>query len=168
MEDLALRLYGNLGIAPWRRTLGDEPTEARAIAGHERVEVVDEWRQSERAKDAAEWPGELDLGEERYARTTVARDGCAIAEYEPPTFAAPFLWHRGEQAPRLLIRERKQCEFLASVERGDDPRRPAAEPSATGVEQNRARKLMAGHYAGAQVRGHIQKTMPLLAASTCA
>jgi hypothetical protein len=87
-------------------------------------------------------------------------DWRAIAEYEPPTFAAPFLWHRGEQAPRLLIRERKQCEFLASVKRGDDPRRPTAEPSAARIEQNRAREVIGGHYAGVHVLGPFQKTMP--------
>ena len=101
---------------------------------HEPVKHVDERRQSERVKNAAERSGELDLGKEHDAATPVARDWRAIAEYEPPTFAAPFLGHGGEQAPGFLIGERKQCQFFASVERGDDPRRPTAEPSAAGIE----------------------------------
>jgi len=86
------------------------------------------------AQNAAERLGELDLSKEHDASTPVARAWRAIAEYEPPTFAASFLWYRGEQAPCLLIRQRKQCEFLASVKRGDDPRRPTAEPSAARIE----------------------------------
>ena len=117
-------------------------------------------RQSKHPQDAAERSGELDLSKEHDASARVARDWRAIAEYEPPTFAAPFLWHRGEQAPRLLIREPKQCEFLALVERGDDPRRPAAEPSAAGIEQNWARRVMGGPCAGVKVLGHFQKTIP--------
>jgi hypothetical protein len=77
-----------------------------------------------------------------------------------------LLWHRVEEAPRLLVGEREQCEFLASIERGDDPHRPAAELSTAGVEQNRARQLMGGH-PGAHVRDHFQKTMPFLSTPTC-
>ena len=108
----------------------------------------------------AERSGEVDLSKEHQASTPVARDWRAIAEYEPPTLAPPFIWQRSEQAPRLLFRERKQCEFLASVECDDDPRRPTAEPSAAGIEQNRAREAMRVHEAGIQVLGHFQKTMP--------
>jgi hypothetical protein len=61
------------------------------------------------------------------------------------------LRHRSEQAPRFLIGERKQCKLLASVQRGDDPRRPTAEPSAAGIEQHRAREGIGGHYAGVHV-----------------
>jgi hypothetical protein len=149
-----------LGIPPWRRTLGDEPAKTLAILSHEPVKHVDERRQSERAKDASERSGELDLGKEHEAPTSVARDWGTIAEYEPPAFAAPFLRHRSEQAPGLLIGERKQCQFFASVERGDDPRRPTAEPSAAGIEQDRARQVRGGRYAGVKVLGHFQKTMP--------
>jgi hypothetical protein len=102
----------------------------------------------------AERSGELDLSKEQDAPTPVARDWRAIAEYEPPTFAAPFLRHRGKQAAGLLIRERKQCQFCASVELGDDPRRPTAKPSAAGIEQNRARELRGGRY----VRVHMLRS----------
>lgn len=146
-----------LGIPPWRKTLGHEPAKALAILSHQPVKQVDERRQSERAKGAAERSGELDLGKEHDAPTPVARDWRAIAEYEPPTFAAPILRHRGEQAPGLLIGERKQCQFLASVERGDDPRRPTAEPSAAGIEQNRAWQVRGGRYARAHVSPPLRK-----------
>ncbi len=103
----------------------------------------------------------MDLGKEHEGPTSVARDCGTIAEYEPPAFAAPFLRHRSEQAPGLLIGERKQCQFFASVERGDDPRRPTAEPSAAGIEQDRARQVRGGRYARAHVLRPVRrKTMP--------
>ena len=110
------------------------------------VSSVDERRQSEPAQDAPEWTRKLDFRKEHDAPTPVARDWRAIAEYEPPTFPAPFLRHRGEQAPGLLIRERKQRHFLASVKSGDDPRRPTAELSPAGIEQNRAWEVRGGSY----------------------
>ena len=59
--------------------------------------------------------------------------------------------------PGLFIRERKQCQFLVSVESGDDPRRPTTEPSAARIEQNRAREVKGGRYGGAQVLCHFRK-----------
>ena len=82
-----------LGIPPWRRTLGDESAHALAILSQDPVKHVDERRQSQCAKDAAERSGELDLGEEHDAPTLVARDWRPIAAYKPPTFAAPILRH---------------------------------------------------------------------------
>ncbi len=94
----------------------------------------------------AERSSELDSGKEHYACAPVSRHRCAIAENEPPTFATSFLGDRCEQEAGLLIRERKQRQFLTSVKRGDDPRRPTAESSAAGVEQNRTRELKAGSW----------------------
>ncbi len=139
------------GIPPWRRTLRDEPAKPLSIPSQDPVKHIHERRQSERTKEVAQWSGELDLGEEHDAPTLVARDCRPIAEYEPPTFAAPFLRHRGEQVPGLLIGERKQCQFFTSVKRGDDPRRPTAEPSAAGVEQNQAPGIRRARYARAHV-----------------
>ncbi len=123
-----------LGIPPWCRTLGDEPANVLARLSQDPVKHVYDRGQSERAKDAAEWSGELDLGEEHDAPTLVARNWRPVAEYEPPTFVALFLRHRGEQVLGLLIGQRKQCQFFASVKRSDDPRRPTAKPSTAGVE----------------------------------
>ncbi len=89
----------------------------------------------------------MDSGKEHDACAPVSRDRCAIAENEPPTFAAFFLGDRREQEAGLLIRERKQRQFLTSVKRDDDPRRTTAESSAAGVEQNRTRELKAGSWA---------------------
>lgn len=130
------------GIASWRRTLGHERTQTLAGPGQHTIERVNDWRQPKQTEDQPKRAGKLNLGKEYNARSLVPRHWRPIAEYEPPTFAASLLGHRAKQAPRFLVREREQCEFLASIERGDDPRRPAAEPSAAGVEQNRARKLM--------------------------
>ena len=111
-----------------------------AIPRQRFVEQVDERGQSARAKDAAERSGETELGEEHDAATAVAGNRRAVAEYQPPTFGALFLGHPGEQARGLLIGKRKECQLPTAVERGDEPRRAAAEPSAAGVKQYRSRK----------------------------
>jgi hypothetical protein len=139
------------GIPPWRRTFGDEPAKALATPSKEFVPHVDERRQSQRAKDAAERSGKLDLGKEQDAPTPVPSDRRPIAEYEPPTFAALFVRHRGEEASRLFIVKRKQGQLLATVEPGDDPRRPAAEPSTSGIKQDRARQ----ERRSVDPRGHV-------------
>ncbi len=61
----------------------------------------------------------------------------------------------------LPIGQRKQCQFFASVKRGDDPRRPTAKPSAAGIEQNRSPEVRGARYARAHVLRPIRgKTMP--------
>ncbi len=150
-----------LGIPLWCRTLGDEPAEALAILSQDSVKHVDERRQSERAQDAAEWSGKLELGEQHDAPTPVARDWRPIAEDEPPTFSAPFLRHRGEQVPGLLIGERKQCQLFTSIKRGDEPRRPTAEPSAAGIEQNGPPEVRDARYARAHALSTLSgRTLP--------
>jgi hypothetical protein len=110
------------------------------MAGYELVQRVHERRRSDGFQYQAERPGQPDLGEERHAPSAVAGNRCAVAEDEPPTLAALFLGHGREETTGLLIGEREQSQLFASVEPGDDPRRPAAKPSATGIEQNRTRK----------------------------
>ncbi|MEE8201699.1 MAG: hypothetical protein V3R29_11085 [Candidatus Acidoferrales bacterium] len=58
-----------------------------------------------------------------------------------------FLRHQGEQVLGLLIGQRKESQFFASVKRGDDPRRPTAKPSAAGIEQDRAPEVSGARYA---------------------
>jgi hypothetical protein len=48
----------------------------------------------------------------------------------------------GEQTPSPLVCEGQQCQFLLAIKRGDDTRRPTAEPSAAGIEQNRPPELI--------------------------
>ena len=93
-----------------------------------------------RTKQSAELSGQPDLGKERGAPSAVAGDGCAIAEDEPPAFVALLLGNFGEQTVCLPISERQQGQFVVSVDGGDDPRRPTAQPSATGIEENRPRE----------------------------
>ena len=112
--------------------------------GQQLIYRIHERRQPERAQDAAERSGELDSRKEHDTSSPIARDGSAVAEYEPPTFSAFVLWDPSEQSVGLLIGEWKQCQFLASVKRSDDTRRPTAEPSAARVKQNRPRELEAG------------------------
>jgi hypothetical protein len=90
------RVYGHLGIASWRRTVRNDPTEALPISGHQSVDRVDNWRQPKPPESAAERSSELYLSKEHNARTRVSPDGCAVAAYEPPAFAAPLLGHRCE------------------------------------------------------------------------
>ncbi len=47
--------------------------------------------------------------------TLVPTDYGAITEYDPPTLPALLLRHRGQQAPRLFIAERKQRQFLVAI-----------------------------------------------------
>jgi hypothetical protein len=153
-----MNVWRRLGVSSWRRTFRNEPTKALAVPGHQSVECVDDRRQSKCPQNAAERSGEPDLSEEHDTPTSVPGDWRASAGDEPPTLAALLLWHRGEQGPRRLVGKRKQCEFLASVKRGDDPRRPTAEPSAARIEQNRTREEIASYYAGVHVLGPLRSS----------
>jgi hypothetical protein len=117
------------------------------ILGQELVTRVDERRQFEGAQGPAEWPGELEFRKEHHSTTTIAGDCGAVPQDEPPTFAVLFLRHRGEQLLSVLVGEPNQRQRLAAVERGDDPRRPTAEPSAAGVQQYRAPERSVGRLA---------------------
>jgi hypothetical protein len=122
--------------ALWRGAVGDEAAEASTMAGREPVQRVDEPGGAKGAQHASEGAGEPDLGEERNASARIAGDRRAVAKDKPPTFVACFLRDRCEQTGCLLIGEREQGQLFASIERGDDPRRPAAKPSGAGIEQN--------------------------------
>ena len=99
---------GESWITPGRRPVGNEPTEAYAMAGCELVERVHERRRSNGEQHAAERTGQADLGEERHAPSAVAGNQCAVAKDEPPTLAALFLRHGREQTAGLLVGEREQ------------------------------------------------------------
>ena len=107
------------------------------------VECVDEGRHSKRPHQATKGSGESELGKEHDARTPVAGNRGAVAPHEPPTLAALFLRQRDQQEHRLCILERKEREFLASIERGDDTRRPTTELSPAAIQQNGAREVLA-------------------------
>jgi hypothetical protein len=109
------------------------------MTSHQRVQRVEEGPRPERSEHASQGTGPADFGEERDGSSAIAGNERAIAEDEPPAFPPRFLGHGCEQAVGLLIGQWQQGEFFVPVESGDDTRRPAAEPSAAGVEQDRAR-----------------------------
>jgi len=143
------------GITPWRRSVGNEPTEARAVPSDDLVQGVHDWSCSEGAQHASERAGQPDFGKESHASSAVAGNGRAIAENEPPTVVARVLRNEGEQTVGLLIGKREQGQLFVSVKRGDDPRRPAAESSAAGIEQNWSRKWGDTGYGFGRHRAHV-------------
>ena len=116
----------------------------------------------------------MELGEEPDAPTPVASDRRAIAKDEPPAVAARVLRDGREQPTCLLIRQRKQREVLPSIHRGDDPRRPATEPSTAGIEEDGPRVQLdsspGGHFlSGILLRGNRSESFFAAAwiASSC-
>ena len=110
------------------------------MASDERVARVDERGRPQSAEHETERAGQPQLGQERHASSPVAADGRAVAVDEPPALVSFLLGNRAEQYAGLLVVEGKQAELVAAVDGGDDPRRPAAEPSTAGIEEHRARE----------------------------
>ncbi len=125
------------GVAARRGTVGDEAAETSAVARDDTVERVDGRRKAEAVERHAQVVGDVQLAQERDAAAAVAAEQRPVAEDEPPALAALLRPDSEEQRRGLGVRERQQRELVAPVERGGDPRRPAAEPSAAVVEQNR-------------------------------
>jgi hypothetical protein len=141
-------------------TIGDEPAEPAALPGHDRVEYVDQPGKSEHPQRASEGSRERNLDQERDAAASVTGEKGAVRANQPPAFLPFVVWHRGEQPRRLGIGERKECERVFSIERGDDPRRPTAEPSTATIEQRRAHHGGRGSYAC--VRGRHRRIPPVV------
>jgi hypothetical protein len=110
------------------------------VPGYDLVEGVDDRGGVERSKHPPEGPGQPDFREQQDAASRVARNRSPVAEDEPPAFVARVLGYACEQAAGLFVGERQQSKLFAPVEPGDDTRRPAAELSGAGVEENRARE----------------------------
>jgi hypothetical protein len=121
------------------------------VAGYHLVELVDEHRGVDRSERASQRPGQPDFDEERHAATVVAGNQRPVREGEPPALVPRFPGYAGEQPAGLVVRERQQSQFFASVEPGDDTRRPPAELSGAGIEQNRARQAPGGDVVRSQV-----------------
>jgi hypothetical protein len=118
------------------------------VAGYELVERVDERRDAQRPERACQGPGQPDLCEERDAAARVAGNRRPVATHEPPAFVPRVFGHGYEQAAGLVVCERQQSQLFVSVEPGDDTRRPPAEPSGAGIEQDRPRKRRDRHVIG--------------------
>jgi hypothetical protein len=124
------------------------------VTGYDLVERVDEHRRVQRSEHASQRPGQSHLGEERDASSSVAGNRRPLPEDEPPAFIPRFLGHGHKQTAGLIIVERKQSQLFATVEPGDDTRRPPAELSGAGIEQNWTRKGRDRHLVGVQVSGN--------------
>jgi hypothetical protein len=114
------------------------------MAGEHLVDAVDERAGPERSQAATERPRQPQLGEHSDPASVVAGEGRAVAQDEPPALVPPLVRDRLEQALRRLVGQREQRELLLSVERDDDPRRPAAELSAAVEEQDGSQQRL-GH-----------------------
>jgi hypothetical protein len=97
----------------------------------------------EPAQRPADRSGQAQLGEERRAPAAVTGNRRAVAEDEPPALAPRLPGDGGEQTVGLRIVEREQGELFVTIEPGDEPRRPAAEPSAARVEHDGAPEVVA-------------------------
>ena len=124
------------------------------VTGYDLVERVDGRRGVGRSEHATQRPCEPDLGDERDAASGVAGNRRPVPEDEPPAFVPRFFAHGRKQSAGLIIGERQQRQLLASVEPGDDTRRPPAELSGTRIEQNRTRKRRDRHVLGVHVSSH--------------
>ena len=124
------------------------------MAGYRLVELVDERGGVDRSERAPQWPGHPDLGEERDAAAVVAGDQRPVREDEPPALVPRLLGYACEQPAGFVVRERQERQFFASVEPGDDTRRPPAELSGARLEQDRARLARDRHVGGVDVSCH--------------
>jgi hypothetical protein len=120
------------------------------MASRELVERVKQLGRAERSQCAAQPPSQAEFGQECDATSSVACERRAVAEDEPPTLSARLLGHGSEEAAGVVVVEREQSQLLVAVKVDDEPRRPAAELSATGVQKDRAPK--AGDRPAAVVR----------------
>jgi hypothetical protein len=141
-------------MTPRRRSFGDEPAELRTVLRDDLVERVENEGETQDTSQPAERAEEAELREDGHGSARVARDRCAVAQHDPPARAAPLFRNVREQAVRVRVRQGQQSELLAAVEHGDDPRRPATELSAAGVEQNGAEKL------GFRPEVHLEVVLP--------
>jgi hypothetical protein len=130
----------SLRIPPQGGAVRHESAEALQVTGHQLVERVEDRGEPKEAKGAADRGSNPDLTQKLNAAALVTRHERAVAKHQPPALNASVLGNTGEKLLRLLISEWEEREPLAPVESGDDPRRPAAEPSASSVEQHRARE----------------------------
>ncbi len=63
-----------------------------------------------------------------------------VREREAPGRVTLLVRKRGEQLRRSRVTEAEERELVLTIECGDDPRRPAAEPSLVVVEEDGARE----------------------------
>jgi len=124
------------------------------VARYDLVKPVDERRGVDGSDDARQTTGEPDLGEERHAAAVIAGNQRPVLQDEPPTLVPSLFGYACEQLAGFIVRERQQRQLFASVDPGDDTRRPSAEPSGPGIEQNRAQETRDRRVVGVHVPCH--------------
>ena len=130
------------------------------MAGGELVECIDERRCSGPREYPTEGSRQPELREQHYAPAAVPGNRPSVTKDEPPALSALLLGHGGQQPAGFRVPERKEGELLAPVERGGDPRRPAAEPSPAVIEENGAPKAIARRGAGIGALCHSESLEP--------
>jgi hypothetical protein len=107
---------------------------------HDLVQLVQQRRRSQSSQDSAERAGQPDRDEERLAPAVVSGKQAPVGKDEPPALATRLLGHGRKQMAGFLVGQREQRQLFVPVDRGDDPRRPPAELSGAGIEENGTRK----------------------------
>jgi hypothetical protein len=106
------------------------------VPGEELVDCIDQAGKAEHAKESSKRARDANPLEDDDTATSVSGNESAIRKHQPPTLSSSLFRNRGEKALCLFVCQWKQCERGFAIEPGDDPRRPAAEPSRAGVEQD--------------------------------
>jgi hypothetical protein len=119
--------------------VGNEAPEPRAVARNEAVRVLDD-AVRKGVKETAGRPGAAHRAQ-KYDASSPALDERPVREHQAPRRHARVIGYPFEQVRHSFVLQRQECEALFAVELGDDPRRPAAEPSARVVEENGAVEL---------------------------
>jgi hypothetical protein len=161
-------------VPAWGQAVRNDATQSPATPRDERVESVDERRCPQDEEHRAERPGQANLHEESHAASRIPWNRRSIPRNEPPAVVPRLLGDAREQPSGFFIGQPEQRELLAAVPSSDDTRRPPAEPSGAGVEEDGASELRlaldvrhAVTVRTAVVRGHgvAATTRPLTAVS---
>lgn len=110
------------------------------MSRHDLVQRVEQRRRSGGLQNSTERTSHPDRDEKRHAPAGVPGKQAPVPEDKPPTLVTRLLGDGREQTAGFLVGQREQRQFFMPINRGDDPRRPAAELSGPRVEQYRARE----------------------------
>jgi hypothetical protein len=120
--------------------VGDDTSEGCAMTSDEAVQTVEQSRR-QALEDARQSPRRLQLAGEVDEPGPVA-DEPPVGERETPAGGPVVLGKRREQVRRPLVAEAEIRQLIVAIERGDDPRRPAAEASVVGVDENGTNRVV--------------------------
>jgi hypothetical protein len=81
------------------------------MSGYENVERVDQAGQPQPLQSKTNRAGRVELDQQQHARASVAGNGCAVPEHEPPALAASVRCDRSQQPTSLLVGEREQAQL---------------------------------------------------------